>query len=247
MFELTIRFSEQFENLNRRRSTGKKIIYPLNRRASIKDIVESLGVPHTEIGSISVEGNPVDFGFVPLKPLVITVDPIRPPFDATRPSVLRPEALKTVRFIVDVNVGKLAVLLRIAGLDTAYGNDYGDADIARMAEDEGRIVLSKDAGLLKRKQIVFGRYVRAIHPDDQLREMVDFFGLQDSRRAFSRCVRCNSELIRVEKNQILSRLEPKTKKYFHRFKLCAQCDRIYWRGSHHDQMKIRLGAAGIRI
>ena len=154
MLDLILRFSEQFESFNRKFFAGKTIVYPLNRRAAIKDIVESLGVPHTEIGLISVDGKPVDFRFIPLERSRIAVHPIRPPFEVTRPSVLRPYPLKTIRFVADVNVGKLAALMRIAGLDTAYGND---------------------------------------------------------------------------------------------FKMCTVCDRMYWRGSHHDHMKNRLGAAGIRI
>jgi uncharacterized protein with PIN domain len=242
---LTLRFSESFVRFNRRLAVGGIITYPLKRRASIKDIVESFGVPHTEVGSIRVGGKPEDFTFVPAAAATVSVQPIQPPFDVTRPSLLRPVALPDNRFIADVNVGKLAQLMRVVGLDTLYGNSFNDAHIAAVAETEGRIVLSKDTGLLKRRQVAFGRYVQADLPDQQLVEVVDFFGLRGSLRAFSRCIRCNTTLLSVKKTDVVHRLEPKTKKYFHRFKICTTCDRIYWRGSHHDHLVRRLVSAGI--
>ena len=247
MTELTILFSPEFSVFSRKLGRERKISFALDRRASIKDIIESFGVPHTEVGRIEAAGRPVDFEFIPLDSGRISIFPISAPFNVTRPSLLRPRPLKRVKFIADVNVGKLAVLLRIVGLDTAYNPGFSDADIAEKAEAEDRIVLSKDTGLLKRRQITFGRHVRAIHPDDQLREVVDFFGIRGPFNLFSRCLRCNVELVRVDKKAIDHRLEPKTRKYFNRFKMCRVCDRIYWQGSHHEHMVERLRRAGIHI
>jgi hypothetical protein len=97
---------------------------------------------------------------------------------------------------------------------------------------------------LKRKQIEFGRLVRSEDPDRQLKEVVDFFGIRPGP-FFTRCLRCNTRLVPVEKSRIEHRLLPKTRKYFHEFFLCPGCGRIYWSGSHMDKMRDRLRAVGL--
>lgn len=239
MPQLKIIFSREFNYFKRRKNKGREIIYPLERKSSIKNIIESLGVPHTEIGKIVVEDKEVDFNYIPANSQKITVLPIIPPFDVTRPSVLRPEPLQEMRFVVDVNVGKLALLLRMLGLDAEYSPKFLDKDILFFCKKEKRIVLSKDIGLLEYKQIIFGRHIRSVYPDDQLSEVLDFFGIKGPFNLFSRCLRCNKKLVSISKKDILHRLEPKTKKCFNRFKICPQCNRIYWRGSHYEKMKSR--------
>ena len=253
MFQLTIIFPEEFNCFKRHKNKEPEIIYPLERKTSIKHIIESLGVPHTEIGKIVAtekkdkKDKEVDFNYIPVNSQKITVLPIIAPFDVTKPSVLRPEPLQKMRFVVDVNVGKLALLLRMLGLDAEYSPKYLDKDILYFSKEEKRIVLSKDTGLLECKQIVFGRHVRSVYPDDQLIEIIKFFGIEGPFKFFIRCLRCNKKLVPVNKKDILHRLEPKTKKYFDMFKICPQCRRIYWQGSHHEKMKIRLRKAGINI
>lgn len=243
---ITIILSKGLQELLRRGLRDEAIEYRLERRASIKDIVESLGIPHTEIGTIRVGSRTTDFGFIPEPGQRIQVSEINPPFDVTRPSKLRPAPLPTTRFIVDVNVGRLAALLRLTGFDTAYGNSLDDGDIAALAHGENRVVLTKDRALLKRNKIVFGRLVRAVQPKDQLTETLQFFGLAGPYNLFSRCLRCNRKLQPVAKAAILHRLEPKTKRYFNTFKTCSDCNRIYWRGSHCDAMVAKLESSGLR-
>ena len=221
------------------KSTGV-IGYTLNRRASIKDIVESLGPPHTEIGRILVHNQPADFDYIPQPGQTIHIHPLQPPVDPGQPSLLRPRPLPDLRFIVDVNVGKLARLMRILGLDAAFHWSWRDEQIAHKADMEERIVLSKDHGLLKRNHVQWGRLIRAQTPRDQLVEVLSFFGLQPPFALFSRCLACNIPLQPVDKKDIEHRLEPKTKRYFQRFQLCPGCGRIYWRGSHHQHMQAWL-------
>jgi uncharacterized protein with PIN domain len=247
MPQLKIIFPEEFNFFRRRKNKAREIIYPLERKTSIKHIIESLGVPHTEIGKIVVEDKEVDFNYIPANSQKIIVLPVIPPFDVTMPSFLRPEPLQKIRFVVDVNVGKLALLLRMLGLDAEYSPKFLDKDILSFCKKEKRIVLSKDTGLLKCRQIIFGRHVRSIHPDDQLSEVLNFFGIKGPFNFFSRCLRCNNKLVPISKKDILHRLEPKTKKYFNRFKICPQCNRIYWRGSHYEKMKNRLLKSGVNI
>ncbi|RZB34543.1 MAG: uncharacterized protein SRB1_00311 [Desulfobacteraceae bacterium Eth-SRB1] len=247
MLQLTISFPEEFNCFKRRKNKGPEIIYTLEQKTSIKHIIESLGVPHTEIGKIFAEDKEVDFNYIPVNSQKITVLSITPPFDVTRPSFLRPEPLQKIRFVVDVNVGKLALLLRMLGLDAVYSPKYVDRDILYFSGKEKRIVLSKDTGLLECRQVIFGRHVRSIYPDDQLIEIIKFFGINGPFKFFIRCLRCNKKLVPINKKDILHRLEPKTKRYFNRFKICPQCRRIYWQGSHHEKMKIRLQKNGIYI
>ena len=247
MLQITIIFPEEFNCFKRHKNKGPEFVYSLERKTSIKHIIESMGVPHTEIGNIIVADKEVDFNYIPVTSQKITVLPIIPPFDVTMPSVLRTEPLQKIRFVVDVNVGKLALLLRMLGLDVEYSPKYSDKNILYFSKEEKRIVLSKDSGLLECKQIVFGRHVRSVYPDDQLIEIIKFFGIKGPFKFFTRCLQCNKKLVPVNKKDILHRLEPKTKKYFDVFKICPQCRRIYWQGSHHEKMKIRLRKAGINI
>ncbi len=242
---IEIVFSEGLQNLLRHGTKGETIEYRLARRASVKDIVESLGIPHTEIGAIRVDGRETDFGFIPESGQRIRVSEIAMPFDVTRPAKLRPEPLPAVKFVVDVNVGRLAALLRLTGFNAAYENGLRDNQIAALARREGRIVLSKNRALMKRSKIVFGRLVRAVQPEDQLIETLQFFGLTGPYRLFSRCLRCNQPLQPVAKTAILHRLEPKTKQYFNTFKTCPNCARIYWRGSHCEAMVTKLERFGL--
>ena len=213
--------------------------YVLHRRASIKDIIEALGIPHTEIGALKVDGLETGFEHIPSPGEKITVLPVKTPVDVTRSTKLRPTEFPEPRFIVDVNAGKLAMLLRMLGRDTLWSNSYTDSEVAALATGEQRIVLSRDRGLLKRKEIVHGRLIRSMHPDDQLQEVIELYGLNRSCR-FSRCLRCNQVLNPVPKEKILHRLEPRTRKYFDHFEICPGCERIYWKGSHWEKMCNRI-------
>lgn len=240
MASCTLHFHGQLAQLLSTSSQNGTVHYSLTRRASIKDILEALGPPHTEIGRIMLDGRPVDFNFIPHPGQILHIHPLQPPVNPCLPTFLRPHPLPEWRFIVDVNVGKLARLLRILGLDAAYHWTWRDGHIAQRAETEMRIVLSKDHGLLKRNQIQWGRLIRAQAPEDQLLEVLSFFDLQPPFVLFSRCLACNIPLQPVAKKEIEHRLEPKTKRYFHHFHLCPGCGRIYWRGSHHQHMQAWL-------
>jgi uncharacterized protein len=244
---ITLHFDAGLRDLIRRRPPDRSFLYALERKASIKDIVEACGVPHTEVGEIRCRDRFVDFDHSAEPGNTYAIAGIVPPLDVLRPSLLRPAPFSRLRFVVDVNVAKLASLLRLLGFDTAYRNGIQDAEIARLAEVEERIVLTRDTALLKRSRITFGRLVRAVHPDDQFREVLDLFGLNGPFALFSRCMVCNHPLAFIDKHRILNRLEPKTKKYFDVFKHCPACDKIYWRGSHYDEMMVRLEKIGVAV
>jgi uncharacterized protein len=212
-----------------------RVVYPLTRRASIKDIIEAQGVPHTEVGEILADAQPRGFEFIPDPGLKIVVKSVQIPFDILRPDVLRPEPFEEIRFLVDVNVGKLAPFLRMTGYDVLYDQKLKDREMAFMAHDQKRVVLSRDRGLLKHSLITFGRLVRSEEPYEQLREVMTLFSLS-CENMFTRCLRCNHLLERIEKEKIVDRLEPKTRKYYNIFSICPGCDSIYWPGSHWEKM-----------
>lgn len=214
----------------------KRVEYELSRQASVKDIVEACGVPHTEVGRLTIDGRDITFASPGANDDLVDVYPLCPPVDVLTPTLLRPEPLVAITFAVDVNVGKLAGLLRMAGFDIFYRNYISDPALIEVAGQEQRIVLSRDKDLLKRKELVFGYLVREIYPEKQLAEVIHLFGLQEQVRPLSRCMRCNGPLQVVAKEQISDRLEPLTRKYYNFFQQCRHCRQIYWPGSHRDKL-----------
>lgn len=217
-------------------AAGAAVHYPLTRRTSIKDAVEALGIPHTEVGQLIINGHEKNFDYLLKDDDAILIYPPIAPFDVTRPSILRPSPLPDFRFLVDANVGKLARLLRMAGFDSLFDPQLHDEHLAEIASREQRILLSRDISLLKRRKVIFGRLVREQDPQRQFDEVITLFGIAGMAKPFSRCLVCNNLLKPVEKIAVLDRLELLTRKYFDTFTICPACDRIYWAGSHRDKM-----------
>ena len=139
-------------------------------------------------------------------------------------------------FILDNHLGKLATYLRILGFDAVYRNDYQDDTLAAKSVNLNKILLTRDRQLLMRKTIRFGYLIRSLQPEEQIFEIFQRFNLTGIVKPYHRCLRCNVPLVAVDKNSILHRLQPKTKKYFQDFHLCPQCERVYWKGSHYERM-----------
>jgi len=231
------------ELLNRNKPAAHSagtVTYPVTRRASIKDVIEALGPPHTEVGSIEVDGREVGFAHLLEPGEKIDIRPLATPFDVLRPSLLRPEPLPRIAFAVDANAGRLATLLRSLGFDTAYEQTLDDAPLAELAVRESRILLTKDRSLLKRSLIVFGCLLRTDDPHEQLRAVLRLLDLRPPYHLFSRCLLCNALLEPVPKAEIMHRLLPLTRRHYFDFHRCPHCDKIYWPGSHHDHMRERI-------
>ena len=204
-------------------------------RASIKDAIESLGVPHPEVNSIVVNGKGVDFSYLIKDGDNISVYPVSP---SNPPTVLLRHPYPHVpRFLLDVHLGKLASFLRMLGFDSLYRNDYDDEELARISAEEERILLTRDLGLLKRSLVTYGYYIRATEPETQLRELLKRYNLFDLVKPCGRCVSCNGLLQPVEKELILNRLLPQTREEIDEFKICRECDKIYWQGAHYDKIQ----------
>ncbi len=217
--------------------TTNPIVQPVTRAASIKDAIEAFGLPHTEVGGIACDGRPADFCQRVEAGQRFDISPHPFPWDVTRPTILRPIPLPELRFVVDVNAGRLARYLRMAGFNTLYDSCWDDHVILVVLQNEPRLLLTRNHDLLKRKQVVFGRRIRADNPLDQLREVIRLFGIHDLPHPFSRCLECNAPLEPVAKRDILPRLEPLTIRYVDLFSICPACERIYWEGSHVEKMQ----------
>jgi uncharacterized protein with PIN domain len=204
---------------------------------AIKDMIEALGVPHTEVDLILVNGRSVDFSYSVQDGDRVSVYPVFESFDITPLLRLRPKPLRISRFILDVHLGRLARYLRLLGFDTLYRNDYNDAELAHVAGKERRILLTRDRSLLKRNSITHGYYVRETDPRRQLQEVFARFDLYGAVQSFQRCTCCNGLLATVAKERIWDRLEPATRRYFDQFWMCGGCQQIYWKGSHYVRLQ----------
>ncbi len=216
---------------------GKTFLHRIEGRVSIKDMIESLGVPHTEIDLILVHGVSVDFSYTVRPGDRISVYPVFEALDISPVLRLRPRPLRQSRFVLDVHLGKLARYLRLMGFDSLYRNDFSDDELAALSCRESRILLTRDRGLLKRNVVTHGYCVRDTRPQKQLLEILHRFDLFNSIRPFERCLQCNGRLEAIDKKSIQHRLGPTTRQHFTEFRTCAICHRIYWPGSHHQRMQ----------
>lgn len=216
--------------------------YRFNGHPGIKDPIEALGVPHTEVELIVVNGRSVAFEYKLRGNDRVAVYPIFQSLDISPLARLRDGISGCPRFVLDVNLGKLAKRLRLLGFDSLYRNDYHDAEIARIADHQQRIVLTRDRRLLFAKRISHGYWVRAVVVERQVEEVLQRFDLYSAIQPFARCLLCNGVLAPVSKAEVLDRLQPKTKLYYNDFYRCADCQRIYWEGSHIDDMRQRFAA-----
>lgn len=207
-------------------------------RQTIKDILEGLGVPHTEVYFLLKENTPISFNYLVKDGDYISVYPIfRDITIETSQKTTREKFPYQPKFIADAHLGKLVSYLRILGFDTLYYNDYGDQFLAKKSADENRILLTRDHGLLMRKRVKYGYFIRNDNPGKQLSEVIHRYDLREHINKSSRCPKCNHLLESIEKEKIIERLEPKTKKYYHEFYICVNCDQIYWKGSHFEKIE----------
>ena len=205
------------------------------RRASVKDMIESFGVPHPEIELILVNGQSVDFSYIVQDHDRISVYPVFERLDVSPLIRLREAPLRQPCFVVDCNLGRLARYLRLLGFDTLYRNNFSDHEVASIGQEQRRIVLTRDRRLLLRKIITHGLFVRTEHPRDQVREVLQRLDLYRLARPFSRCTRCNGLLEATRKETVDHRLQPKTRRYYDQFLQCTHCGQVYWQGSHHQR------------
>lgn len=237
MIQIQIRFYEELNDFLPPSKHKTSFEHFVAAGTTVKDVSESLGVPHTEIDLILANGNSVDFNYQLKNHDYISVYPTFESLDISPVIRLRPHPLRHPIFILDVHLGKLARRMRVLGLDAAYENNLSDKEIQQRSLDEHRIILTRDVGLLKNKNVTHGYWVRQTDPEKQLLEILHRFDLLNICKPFTRCLNCNGILHIVEKNTIQKKLLPHTKQYFQDFVQCEQCHKLYWKGSHYQKLK----------
>ncbi|MCT9142804.1 Mut7-C ubiquitin/RNAse domain-containing protein [Streptomyces violarus] len=195
--------------------------------SSLGHVIESLGVPLTEVGALVVDGREVPVSHVPAVGESVTVR-----------TVARPQKVPgaPLRFLLDVHLGTLARRLRLLGVDTAYeSTDIGDPALAARSAAEQRVMLSRDRGLLRRRELWAGAFVYSTRPEEQLRDVLDRF--RPELRPWTRCTACNGVLRKATKEEVADQLKHGTHATYDVFAQCTACGRAYWRGAHHEQLE----------
>ena len=237
MATATFRFYEELNDFLPPPRKKSDFTVAFDRRSSIKDMIESLGVPHTEVDLILSNGEPVDFSYIVRDQDRVSVYPVFESLDIFPLARLRPEPLRKVRFVLDTHLGKLAKYLRMLGFDTLYNNGSADDTLVELAcNNGGRILLTRDIGLLKRKMITHGYFVRDTRPRMQVKEILNHFDLQRLISPFQRCIHCNGEILPVPRQDIMGRVPAGILDNFDEFVICSVCRHIYWKGSHYERM-----------
>jgi uncharacterized protein with PIN domain/molybdopterin converting factor small subunit len=198
---------------------------------SVKDLVESLGVPHPEIELIVVNGESAPFDRPVQDGDRVAVFPRFHSLDVAPISRVAPDPPVRIAFVLDGHLGTLARRLRMVGVDAAYSSSATDDELAARAAREGRILLTRDRGLLNRRIVVYGYWVRETDPDRQLVDVLRHFGPL-ALRPLTRCLRCNADLRDVPKAAVETRLPALTGAHYDRFQECSGCRRVYWQGAH---------------
>lgn len=229
MAQLTLRVPAELHVLLPRSRRVTEFSVPYDETSSLGHVVESAGVPLTEVGRLSVDGRDAPPAYRPESGAVVDVVPVERPQHA-------PE-----RFLLDVHLGALARRLRLLGVDAAYRNDAADDELVAQAQAEDRVLLTQDRGLLRRRALPYGAYVAGARPDAQLADVLDRFA--PTLAPWTRCPRCNGELRSVEKTDVEHLLPPGTRRQFDRFHRCSACGRIYWRGAHARRLEAIVDAA----
>lgn len=230
MGSLTFKFDTGFFPLLSVEHRCETFVTSFKDTPTLKHMLEALGVPHTEVGEVYINGVRGDLSHLMRDGEQIEV------------FLPQPGGPEVPRFVVDNHLGRLASALRMFGFDTLYRNDYADDELAVISVLEDRILLTRDHRLLMRKIIQRGYWVRSQVPAEQTLEIFRRFDLAGRSQPFRRCLRCNDLLLPVSKMDILDQLKPMTKIYYTVFHRCPQCGQLYWKGSHYERMQERINA-----
>ena len=235
-----MRFYEELNDFLPKEKQKQVISYPFFGNPTVKDSIEACGIPHPEIELIIVNGKSVGFDYHLKDGDRISVYPVFESFDIAPLVRLRDQPLREIKFIIDVNLGKLSRFLRMLGFDVLYDNRYDDHKIVRISSKDRRIILTRDQNLLKHGSITHGYWLRNSDPNKQLLEILNRFDLQSLISPFTRCMDCNGVLHSVQKEDIVAEIPLKTAKYYSEFYRCPSCKKIYWPGSHYQKMKKKI-------
>jgi uncharacterized protein with PIN domain len=237
MVTATFRFYEELNDFLPPARRKREFTCQCARDATTKHMIEALGVPHTEVEFILLNGESVGFNRILRQDDRVAVYPKFEALDITPLLRVREHPLRVMRFVADVHLGGLARLLRMAGFDALYEPHYQDEEIAAISVRDTRVVLTRDRALLMRKEITHGCYVHALKPSEQLREIVDRLDLVRSMRPFTLCLHCNAPLRAIDKDDVRHRVPEGVFSRHQSFLTCDVCHRVYWSGSHWERMR----------
>jgi uncharacterized protein with PIN domain len=228
--EAEVRFAPELRLFLAPRHRAGQVRVACDGVSSLGHVIESLGVPLTEVGSLTVNGAPAAPGCRLAAGDVAEAGAVR-----------RPQPLPSPRFILDVHLGTLARRLRLVGVDVAYANDLDDDALIELANSGRRVLLTQDRGLLRRRRLWLGAYVRGARPDDQLRDVLDRFA--PPLAPWTRCAACNGLLAPARKADVEPLLRPGTRRTYQAFSRCLACGRVYWRGAHTRRLEAVVDSA----
>jgi len=231
------RFYEELNDFLPSNKKKRTFEYNFECNPSIKDVIEAMGVPHTEVDLILVNGDSVTFSYQLKDNDVVSVYPIFESLDISNVTHLREKPLREPKFVLDVHLGKLAKYLRTLGFDTLFQNSFEDSDIIKISLEQKRTILTRDVALLKNSKVTHGYWIRSQEPKEQLKEVIHCSDLLKSVRPFYRCSDCNGIIKKVPKESILEKIQQGTKKQFNEFFQCDFCGKVYWKGSHYKKME----------
>jgi len=236
MHKIHFRFYEELNDFLPDEKRKVRFTYSYIDRASVKDVIESLGVPHTEIDMILVNSESVGFDYLINDGDDISVYPVFESLNISDVQHLRPKPLRNPKFVADVHLGRLAHYLRMIGFDVLYENNFEDNKIVKISLEEKRAILTKDKGMLKRSEATHGYCVKSSKVREQIVEVIKRFDLKKLIGEFTRCIDCNTILKSISKNEIINELPPKVSRSQKSFSICPSCKKLYWKGTHHQRM-----------
>ena len=235
--EFTFRFYAELNDFLPAKRKQKAFVQSFKTPVTIRETIESLGIPLSEVDMILVNEISVNLDHKLKEYDYISVFPVFESMDISAITKVRKTALRTTLFVVDAHLGKLAKYLRMLGFDTLYRSDIDDNEIISVARKEKRIILTRDKPLLKSKKVSHGYFVRSIEKHEQLREVVKKFDLYSQFKSFTRCMTCNTILVKSDKEEIRNKVDKNIFRNFDEFLYCKHCDKVFWKGSHFMRME----------
>ena len=237
MNSLYIRFYEELNDFLPQNKRKLKYEIQFSGKQTVKNIIQSQNIPHTEVDLIIVNGESVNFDYLVKNNDHISVYPEFEALDISPIYKLRKKPLRITKFVLDVHLGKLTKYLRLMGFDAKYENNFSDKEIVEIAIKEKRIILTCDTGILKRALVERGYKVRNKTPKNQLTEIFKRFDLYDNIKLLKRCSKCNGVVTKIKKKEVETQLLPQIINRYDDFYQCKNCRQIYWKGDHYINFK----------
>jgi uncharacterized protein with PIN domain len=235
--EVTIRCYAELNDFLPTDTRQKDLTITLKTAVTVAEALELLGIPLSEVDLVLVNSEPVERDHRLHHHDLVSIYPTFETFNIGSLKTTQKQPLRITRFILDAHLGKLAKYLRMLGFDTLYRNDFGDNEIIQIAQQENRIILSRDKLLLKSTGVDHGYYVRSIEKHEQLVEIVKKFDLYSQFNSFSRCMTCNALLQKKIRSEVREMVNPETFAAFNEFFFCPDCRKVFWKGSHFERME----------